>query len=148
MPTSQSNANNSTAIFAVSIRINHGCVDNTRAKNELYLIACEPSIHYWCRRYYIPGYDYEDLLQEMRMQIWRKLDRYDPEKATIITWAKPVIVNKLIELLRKQTLKKRWNGQTTCEIPENMTDNSQNPINLLYLMDLAQEKGLKLEEIL
>lgn len=50
------------------------------------------------------GMDSDDLAQELRMQIWRKLDRYDPRKtASIKIWAHMVMRNRIIDLAQRAT---------------------------------------------
>lgn len=62
----------------------------------------EHDIDYWCSRYWIPGYEKEDLKQECRMSIWKAYDgKYNHLRGTQLrTWSNMVIKNRLKELLR------------------------------------------------
>ncbi len=112
---------------------------------EHELALCEPSIHYWCRRYWIPGYDFEDLRQESRLHLWKKLDKFDPEQGTVITWAKPVIINHLRDLLKQENRKKRSNGLPVVSLPDYLESIAD---DLDYLIDFCEENNIRLEDIL
>lgn len=48
------------------------------------------------------GMDFDDIAQEMRIHLWRKLDRYHPGKAGLRTWANRVMRMRLIDLSRRR----------------------------------------------
>lgn len=61
----------------------------------------EHDISYWCSRYYVPGYEVEDLEQECRMSLWKAFPKFNTDKGVYVrTWANHVIKNRLRELLR------------------------------------------------
>jgi len=61
----------------------------------------EHDISYWCSRYWIPGYEKEDLEQECRMAIWKAYNKYNTLQGTALrTWSNMVVKNRLRELLR------------------------------------------------
>jgi RNA polymerase sigma factor (sigma-70 family) len=61
----------------------------------------EDDIGYWSKYYHIPGYEAEDLAQELRIQLLLKEPKFNPEKSAYRTWANYVMKNKMIDLLRK-----------------------------------------------
>jgi len=72
------------------------------ALSELeYMIVCEASDSN------IPFYTKEDVAQELRLTLWNNLNKFDPSLASIKTWAKRVIKNKLIDLDRRETCTKK-----------------------------------------
>jgi len=60
-----------------------------------------------CAKHYIRGFDSEDLAQELRMHLWRKLDKYDPSKASFRTWANMVMRNRLKDIHRRTVMPRR-----------------------------------------
>jgi len=65
-------------------------------------IVCEAS------SYNIFSYTSEDLAQELRLQLWKGLDSFDPKNgAKLETWANTVIKRRLYELNRFQTCTKK-----------------------------------------
>ncbi len=48
---------------------------------------------------HLPGYDKEDLAQELRLHLWKKIHLYDPGgAANFSTWCNRVLRNKIIDL--------------------------------------------------
>lgn len=60
----------------------------------------ERDINLFAWRYTIPGYDVEDVKQELRWQLYRKFDRYNPQKSALRTWAWTVMRNRLTDMSR------------------------------------------------
>ena len=155
-PTSQSSAPNSKVIFAVSIQIGPECVNDSivihnayhRAIREHYLILCEPSVYWWCRRVFVPGYDYMDLYQDVMLKLWKVIDHYDPSKGSIYTWAKPVIVNHLYRLLRDQKRPKRWMGEYPEPLPDNLASDDINPLKLMIIKEEAEENHINWKDFI
>lgn len=79
---------------------------------ENYVINC-------AKRYYINGLESDDIAQELRMHLWRRLPKYDPMKGKIETWGHMVVENKARDLHKKKVID-YYNG----EIPEDFEDNS------------------------
>ncbi|MGE0713936.1 MAG: sigma-70 family RNA polymerase sigma factor [Alphaproteobacteria bacterium] len=44
----------------------------------------------------------EELAQEVMLQLWRKADAFDPDRATVSTWVFTIARNKRIDLLRRE----------------------------------------------
>jgi DNA-directed RNA polymerase specialized sigma subunit len=49
---------------------------------EVYIEALEPDVKYLASKYHIEGYECCDLEQELRIQLFRKLAKYDPNYGT------------------------------------------------------------------
>lgn len=117
---------------------------------ELSMKLLEGDIHFLSSRYYIPGYDQEDLKQELRLLMWQKIPMFDHTKGILLrTWANTLIRNRLKNMLRDNTRKKRWNGETLPIIDD---------FSLFYgrdieyqhhfenLLDLLHENGMTIED--
>lgn len=78
------------------------------------MIAIEYDVSYLCRTYWIVGYDQDDLAQELRFHVWRKLPKYNPLKSKFRTFAKRVMTNRIRDLVRASHRQKR-------EIVHNLT---------------------------
>ena len=74
---------------------------------EKRLRDIEPDIIGKARSFRIPGMDIKDVAQELRIQLWRKFHLFNPQKASFRTWTIRVIRNKLIDLHRRASTKKR-----------------------------------------
>lgn len=46
----------------------------------------------------LPGLEPEDVAQELRLHLWRRLPSYDPRKASPKSWARTVLWRKVIDL--------------------------------------------------
>lgn len=68
--------------------------------SERALALLEPSVQLFSYRYQIRGMTRDDVNQELRWQLWRKFDRYNPEKASLRTWAWMVMRNRLRDMSR------------------------------------------------
>ncbi len=61
---------------------------------EKDLVAKSKSTH-------IPGLDWEDIAQDLRITLWQKMSRYDPKRGSPRTFAVKVMRNRIIDLARK-----------------------------------------------
>lgn len=78
---------------------------------ELAMKLLEGDISYVCSRYHIPGYDQEDLKQELRLLLWQKIPYFDHTRGILMrTWANTLMRNRLKNILRDSLAQKRWNG--------------------------------------
>lgn len=48
------------------------------------------------------GMPAEDVAQELRMHLWKKMDKYNPNVASLRTWAQMVMRNRLKDMSRKK----------------------------------------------
>lgn len=82
-------------------------------------------------QYRINGLDVNDVAQELRLHIWRKLDKYDPNKASFKTWARRVMRNKLTDLAgRKESYKDMLDGPERSLYDENLIDDDTSYISV------------------
>lgn len=77
--------------------------------------SIEPTIIHESKQHYIAGYDREDVAQELRLHLWKKIHLYNPKLANFKTWSMQVIHNKLIDLhdLRSDVLDPKNIGNAT-----------------------------------
>jgi RNA polymerase sigma factor (sigma-70 family) len=104
-----------------------------------------------------------DVLQEVFINIWRKIETYDPTKGRLFTWMLNIARNASIDTLRSKSYQ---NSQKNQELPENVyrgtvnQTTQQNVDNIglkkvleklkpdhRVLVDLAYFKGFTHEEI-
>lgn len=69
------------------------------AENAMQLI--EYDIDWLCRKFTVKNMDPDDLAQELRLHVWRKLDKYDPRRCSFRVWAKQIMRNRIYDLHRK-----------------------------------------------
>ena len=60
----------------------------------------------------------DDLAQELRLHIWERLVKYNPNIATINNWCWIVCRNKIIQLIRKDKRLKRKSEYTKISLEE------------------------------
>lgn len=58
------------------------------------------------RKHNIPGMEWQDIAQEVKMRLWAKFKLYDPSKSGFRTWANKVMRNCITDLLRTANYKK------------------------------------------
>lgn len=93
--------------------------------STLAMKVFEWDISLMCRLYKIRGYEADDLAQELRLQLWRKLPLYDPTKSGLRTWAVKVMKNKIKDLYRYSKYNKREIQYHTIEHKEEIEDRAQ-----------------------
>lgn len=65
---------------------------------EDILQSLEPDIKAKSCRCRIAGMDSDDIAQELRIHIWQSIDKYNPKRGSIRTWANTIMRNKIINL--------------------------------------------------
>jgi RNA polymerase sigma factor (sigma-70 family) len=103
-----------------------------------------------------------DVLQEVFINIWRKIETYDPSKGRLFTWMLNIARNASIDMLRSKSYQ---NSQKNQELPDNVYKGTNHQINLnvdniglkkvleklkpehRVLVELAYFKGFTHEEI-
>jgi RNA polymerase sigma-70 factor (ECF subfamily) len=65
----------------------------TRHKMRMIVLSVSPSLH-----------ECEDLLQEGYVKIWRNAGRFDPSRASPITWMSVIMRNTAIDALRRRAI--------------------------------------------
>lgn len=88
--------------MAWAFQVNYIVLPDQEVKNyrDLALVVIDPVICAKAAKYQIKGYDPDDLAQELRIHLLRKVVQYDPNKAGFKTWANKVLNNRLRDLNR------------------------------------------------
>lgn len=117
---------------------------------ELAMKLLEGDIRFIASRYHIPGYDQDDLRQELRMLMWKQIPKFDHTRGVLMrTWASTLMRNRLKNMSRESQAKKRWNGKTLpiCDdfsfFYEKDTDCQK---DLEGLLDRLHENNMTLED--
>lgn len=107
---------------------------------EMAIQLLEGDINYVATHRYIPGYELDDLKQELRLQLFKKLPKYDCHRAGFRAWANIVMKNRITDLLRKHS----WErdvillGSLESLLP------SEDNIETIY--DICKEKDLNFSD--
>ena len=73
------------------------------------ILQLDEDICYLSECWNIPGMEADDIAQELRMFLWKKLDIYDPARSSIRTFADRIMKNKLRDMY-KLALRKPLNN--------------------------------------
>lgn len=93
--------------------------------NESYEVVqkYEPMMHGLLRRFRVRR-DYEDILQELRLETWQALKSHNPDKAKLTTFVykclKNYLINKLVVEKKNQTVDKEKDMTLKQKIPYNL----------------------------
>ena len=99
---------------------------------ELWLSENESLLWKLARTYRIPGMDYEDVMQELRLVCWEALKRWTPGRgAKLSTYACMVAKTRMKELFRSSQAKKRAEESRVGSIDEEM----ENGVLLIEIID-------------
>ena len=60
------------------------------------------------KTYQIPGMDWQDIAQEIYLQLWKVASRFNPLKAGERTFVQRVAVNRVRDLARRTNAQKRY----------------------------------------
>jgi len=74
--------------------------------------------------------DYDDLQQDMMLDLVRRLGKYDPGKAALSTFVARIVDRKLSNLIRHQRQKKRDYRQQVCSLDAQVEDRDGQPRGL------------------
>ena len=80
-----------------------------------------------------------DVLQEVFVNIWRKIDSYDPEKGRLFTWMLNIARNAAIDKVRSKGYKDSLKNQP---LPENVNSNNEMVITAPRIDDIGLKKIL------
>ena len=73
-------------------------------EREQRLSSVEKAIQTMAARYArVQSPDWEDMCQECRMHVWRRLPEYDPTRAQFYAWARPIIRSSCLHWIRDQS---------------------------------------------
>jgi RNA polymerase sigma factor (sigma-70 family) len=113
---------------------------------EVYIEALEPDVKYLASKYHIDGYECCDLEQELRIQLFRKLAKYDPHYGTSPrTWATIVMTNRLRDLARRENRRNAILRRTECD---NWEIVPYNELDFLESLILFEENSLNIWDYL
>lgn len=99
---------------------------------ELWLRENESLLWKVARTYQIPGMDYEDVMQELRLVCWEALKRWTPDRgAKLSTYACVVAKTRMKELFRSSQAKKRVDDNRVESIDEEL----ENGVLVIEIID-------------
>jgi RNA polymerase sigma factor (sigma-70 family) len=81
-----------------------------------------------------------DVLQEVFINIWRKIDTYDPSKGRLFTWMLNIARNASIDTLRSKSYQ---NAQKNQELPDNVYKGVANQTTQLNVDSIGLKKVLE-----
>jgi RNA polymerase sigma factor (sigma-70 family) len=81
-----------------------------------------------------------DVLQEVFINIWRKIDTYDPTKGRLFTWMLNIARNASIDMLRSKGYQ---NAKKNQELPENVYREAANQAILQHVDSIGLKKLLE-----
>jgi RNA polymerase sigma factor (sigma-70 family) len=55
-----------------------------------------------CVRYVRDNNDVVEILNDAFLKVFRQLDKYDPQKASLYTWMRKIVINTALDSLRRQ----------------------------------------------
>lgn len=116
---------------------------------ELAMTVLEHDIDWVASRYFVPGYDLDDLKQELRLELWNKIKRFDHTKEIRLrTWANTVMRNHLRRLLRDATTKKRGGECEFIDFDKVCRMDLGNSDDFIDFLDKIHELGLELDDFI
>jgi len=77
-----------------------------------------------------------DVLQEVFVSIWRKIESYDPAKGRLFTWMLNIARNASIDKIRSRSYRNNLKNQT-------LADNVNDPLNLQVIKPVYDNIGLR-----
>jgi RNA polymerase sigma factor (sigma-70 family) len=81
-----------------------------------------------------------DVLQEVFINIWKKIESYDPGKGRLFTWMLNIARNASIDTLRSKSFQ---NSRKNQSIPQNDEWNSTNKVNQVNVDNIGFRKVLE-----
>ncbi|MCC7244184.1 MAG: sigma-70 family RNA polymerase sigma factor [Saprospiraceae bacterium] len=79
-----------------------GCVRKDAQCQRMLFDRCAPKILTTCRRYEMQGLDAQDILQETFINVFAKIEQYNPQKAAIETWINRIAIHIALKSLNKK----------------------------------------------
>lgn len=116
---------------------------------ELAMSVLEHDIDWIASRYWIPGYDIDDLKQELRLELWRKIKLFDHTKEIKLrSWANTVMRNHMRRLLRDANRKKRGGDCEFVDFDKVKWVSIDNSDGLIEFLDKIHENGFDLDDFI
>lgn len=85
---------------------------------EAMMMVAEYDIFQLALKYKIPGFEPEDIAQELRIHLWNRLPKYKPKMASPRTWILCILRRKVYDLFRGSLRQKREVHHHTCQLDE------------------------------
>ena len=90
---------------------------------EAIIAFCEPEIRKIAYKYFLPRADYDDLIQEGRIAVYRAILSYDSKSAVpFLHFMRLVVKRKLIDSLRAYTRQKHLNLNQAFSLDNSLSD--------------------------
>ena len=114
-----------------------GCIREDNQSQKVLYQQYLPYIYGICRRFHIADIEIKDLIQEIYIEVFLSLKRFDPEKGILKSWLKTIAIRKILKQLRKNTLSFRDLGPDT---PEPVAwDEAMQQLDTAYILELIQD---------
>lgn len=110
---------------------------------ERALAFLEKDICYLSQMNWGYGIDKEDVAQELRLQIWRKLHLYHPGKAGLRTWGQRVMRMRLIDMKRGMINQRKGYVRDMLNMPDRRVHPESEEV--LYLLTHEDRRVLQKE---
>ena len=81
-----------------------GCLKNDRKSQEALYQRYYPALMAICIRYVRDNNDAVEVLNDAFLKVFRQLKQYDPEKASLYTWMRKIVINTALDSLRRQSV--------------------------------------------
>lgn len=75
---------------------------------SMRFLLYENQIRAKAKTYFIPGMDWEDIAQELRLSLWQNLSKFEPNRASEQTFANRIMQNRIKDLAKHANRQKRW----------------------------------------
>ncbi|HEY4205513.1 MAG TPA: RNA polymerase sigma factor [Puia sp.] len=79
-----------------------GCIKNDRKAQELLYKRFYHAMMTLCVRYTKSSEDAMEVMNDGFLKVFRNIGNYQPEKASVYTWIRTIIIHTAIDFLRKQ----------------------------------------------
>ena len=117
--------------------------------SELAMTVLEHDIDWVASRYWIQGYELDDLKQELRLKLWESIQKYDHTKEIKLrAWANTVMRNHLRRLLRDATTQKKGGNCEMVDFDHLIRMDLGNPDDFIDFLDKIHELGLELDDFI
>ena len=110
--------------------------DDTRSQQILYEQYL-PYVYGICRRFNIIDFEIKDLIQEIFIEVFLSLKRFDPKKGKLKYWIKSIAIHKILNQLRKKALLFTDLAGEATEIGG--WDRAMENLDTVYILELIRE---------
>lgn len=100
-----------------------GCKRGERAAQKALFKSLVPYLRGAVKRYVWDADTVEDVLQEAFIRIFRSVDRYDPQKGAVRTWAARIAVNVALTEVKKRAKWERTGVEVEMKVGPDVLEN-------------------------